>query len=183
MREQRKGSHIKQRIIFFLLLCSILLSFLAISAEASTVASGTCGDNITWMLDDAGTLTISGRGEMSNYSLFSSAPWYYQRSSIKNIFINNGITSIGNYAFSYCSNLTSVFISGSITSIGSYAFYECGNLTSIIIPDSVTSIGSYAFSGCSELKTAGPIGGGYDYEFGWTNTIPSCAFYGCLNVA
>ena len=58
------------------------------------------------------------------------------------------VTSIGNYAFSYCSGLTSVIIPNSVTSIGDWAFRECSGLTSVTIPNSVTSIGSYAFNFC-----------------------------------
>ena len=64
-----------------------------------------------------------------------------------------GVTSIGNSAFSYCSELTSITISDSVTSIGDYAFSTCSGLMSITIPDSVTSIGSSVFYGCSGLTS------------------------------
>jgi len=60
--------------------------------------------------------------------------------------IPNSVTSIGNYAFYYCTGLTSVTIPDSVTSIGNHAFGDCTSLTSITIPDSVTSIGDSAFS-------------------------------------
>ncbi len=63
------------------------------------------------------------------------------------------VTSIGNYTFSSCRNLTSVTIPDSVTSIGSYAFFYCSNLTSVTIPSSVTSIGDNAFYGCSSLPS------------------------------
>ena len=63
------------------------------------------------------------------------------------------MTSIGNYAFYYCSGLTSVEIPNSVTSIGNYAFYNCYDLTSVVIPNSVTSIGTFAFCGCSGLTS------------------------------
>ncbi|MBP5242768.1 MAG: leucine-rich repeat domain-containing protein, partial [Clostridia bacterium] len=66
--------------------------------------------------------------------------------------IPDGVTSIGNAAFSFCDRLTSIVIPDSVTSIGRYAFYRCSGLTSIIIPDSVTSIDMYAFQFCSSLK-------------------------------
>ena len=67
--------------------------------------------------------------------------------------IGNSVTSIGNYAFRSCSNLTSITIGNSVTSIGNYAFSYCTNLTSITIPDSVTSIGDYAFYDCVNLTS------------------------------
>ena len=141
-------------------------------------ASGTCGDNLTWTLDDSGKLTISGTGAMTDYS-WSNSPFSSQGYSIKTLEITSGVTSIGTYAFSYCSSLTSVMIPDSVTSIGSDAFYACSSLTGITIPGSVTCIGYEAFYNCSGLKTSGPIGGGYDYEFGWTESIPTNAFSGC----
>ena len=73
-------------------------------------------------------------------------------SSLTSVTIPNSVTSIGNYAFHRCSRLTSVTIPNSVTSIGESAFNGCSNLTSVTIPNSVTSIGNWAFSGCSRLE-------------------------------
>lgn len=62
----------------------------------------------------------------------SDAPWYAYISSIKNVTIKNGVTSIGSYAFSHCTSLTSVTIPNSVTNIGGSAFRNCPGLTSII---------------------------------------------------
>ena len=67
--------------------------------------------------------------------------------------ITYSVTSIGDYAFYYCSSLTSITIPNSVTSIGGGAFQYCSSLTSVTIPNSVTSIGEQAFLGCSSLKT------------------------------
>ncbi len=65
--------------------------------------------------------------------------------------IDGSVTSIGNYAFSYCEGLTSITVGNSITSIGNYAFRGCVGLTIITIPNSVTSIGDAAFYGSYRL--------------------------------
>ena len=70
---------------------------------------------------------------------------------------------------------TEVIITG-FSVIESNAFYECSSLTSVTIPNSVTTMGHSAFEGCSNLKTAGPIGGGYNIEFGWEDSLPTYAF-------
>lgn len=56
----------------------------AVVADANVVAQGNCGDNLTWVLDGEGTLTISGTGEMDFYYASNPAPWYSRRASIKN---------------------------------------------------------------------------------------------------
>ncbi len=142
----------KKVLSFMLTLCMVLMLFAVVPAQVSAATSGTCGDNLTWTLDGEGTLTISGRGAMSNWSS-SNVPWYSYRSSIKSVIIGNGVTSIGNYAFTSCSSLTSVTIPNSVTSIGNSAFGGCTSLTSVTIPDSVTSIGNSAFLGCSRLTS------------------------------
>lgn len=93
--------------------------------------SGTCGDNLTWTLDNNGTLTISGTGDMEDYSYSYDVPWYSPRLLIESVVIENGVTSIGSNAFYYCSSLTSVTIPDSVTSIGEYAFHNCINLKNV----------------------------------------------------
>ena len=67
--------------------------------------------------------------------------------------IPQGITAIGNSAFSCCKSLTSITIPDSVTSIGDETFSSCVSLTSVTIPDSVTSIGDSAFSSCVSLTS------------------------------
>ena len=114
---------------------------------------GTCGENLTWALTRDGTLTISGTGEMTDYSHFNSVPWYTNRSQISSVVMDEGVTSIGSYAFFGCRSLTTITIPEGVTYIGFRAFEGCTSLTSITIPGSVTSIGNTAFYECSGLTS------------------------------
>ena len=109
-------------------------------------------DNLTWKLYEDGTLTISGTWKMKNYNDTDKLSPVCRNSSVKKVVIEDGVTSIGDYAFYNCTSLTSITIPDSVTSIGYCAFNTCSKLTSITIPDSVTSIGNYAFKGCSNLS-------------------------------
>ena len=142
-----------KRLAAMLLALCILVTMLPTVTFAATTASGTCGTNLTWTLDDTGTLSISGTGVMQNLSYPSSVPWYNSLSNIKTVTIADSVTSIGARAFQGCSRLTSITIPDSVTSIGNYAFEGCSRLTSITIPDSVTSIGDYAFYNCFGLTS------------------------------
>ena len=117
------------------------------------IDSGTCGDDLTWMLTKDGTLTISGTGEMAYYYGSDTAPWYKNREDIANVVVTSGVTSIGRYAFEDCSSLTGITIPEGVTSIGSAAFSGCSGLSSITIPEGVTSIGDWAFEDCSSLSS------------------------------
>ena len=128
---------------------------------ASVVDSGSCGDNVTWMLTSDGTLTISGTERMQNYESYG-APWYGFCSQVKTVVIENGVTSIGDYAFTGCTSLTGVTIPDSVVRIGGGAFWAT-RLTSVTIPGSVTSIGSAAFGMCSVLTDIYYGGYGVDW--------------------
>ena len=114
--------------------------------------SGTCGENLTWTLDDDGTLTISGTGAMDDFHHSTGAPWYYA-DPITRVVIEDGVTYIGSFAFKNCFTMTDISIPDSVTAIGNSAFQNCSGLTSINLPDSITDIGFSAFSECSSLKS------------------------------
>jgi hypothetical protein len=88
--------------------------------------------------------------------------------------VPDGITSIGEFSFYDCSNLTDIEIPEGVTSIGNYAFAGCSNLTSVAIPDSVTTLGRYVFWGCSSLASA-DLGGGI-------MNIPDNSFDACTSL-
>ena len=110
-------------------------------------------DNLTWKLYEDGTLNISGTGTMKDYDSDSNPSPIYNNSDVKEVVIEDGVTSIGNKAFDSCSSLTSITIPNSVTSIKAATFYGCTSLTSITIPDGVTSIGYATFTGCSSLTS------------------------------
>ena len=123
------------------------------NAETTTEPQVWIEDNLTWTLDADGTLTISGTGAMKNYDYDSNQSPVYNNSDVKKIVIEDGVTSIGDYAFRGCSSLTSITLPDSVTSIGDCAFVFCVGLSSITLPDSVTSIGDSAFKNCSSLTS------------------------------
>ena len=188
---RRKGIVLKKLLLVSLtliILVAALTAFFVLPASAETY-SGTCGaqgDNLTWTLDtETGVMTISGTGEMKNYGS-SSMPWYSYQNSIKTVVIENGVTSIGNYAFKDCSELTSITIPEGVTSIGVRACSDCSSLTSITIPEGVTSIGARAFSDCSSLtsitipSSVTSIG---DYAFYGCSSLKTVYNYSSLNIA
>ena len=144
-----------------------------------TVDSGRCGANLTWTLDDAGVLTISGTGDMYDYSYGNwgshvRAPWLSNNNAVKEVMINSGVTYIGEYAFHWGSSIASVIIPSSVESIGINAFANCRSLTSVKIPEGVTCIEERAFESCTSLESmtipASVTHIGYD------------AFYGCSSL-
>ena len=140
-----------KKVLVLLALLAAVCGLLAFSAAAeSAAASGICGENLTWTLDAAGTLTVSGTGAMKDFG-YKGAPWYQSRDSIQAVVVESGVTSIGEYAFYGCSSLTSITIPEGVTTIGDRAFSDCSSLTGITIPEGVTAIGEYAFYGCDSL--------------------------------
>ncbi len=123
------------------------------AAEGEDVeASGKCGDNLTWTLKD-GTLTISGTGEMWDYDSSTTASWGAYKKAIRGVIIDEGITSIGNYAFYGYDLIGDLVIPNSVASIGDSAFYSCWQLNgSLVVPEGATSIGNHAFYGCTGFK-------------------------------
>ena len=128
----------------------------AVWADPSSCTSGICGadgGNLTWTLTDGKTLTIRGTGEMAGCDPLSSRmPWAPQADQIETVVMEDGVTSIGEFAFWGGINITSVTIPTSVVRIGESAFRGCGSLPRITIPKSVSVIGKEAFLGCSSLQ-------------------------------
>ena len=127
-----------------------------LGVDESKIVSYWNEDNLTWKLYEDGTLIISGTGAMKDYDYDDNSDNrspVCDNQNITKVVIEDGVTSIGNYAFFYCTGLTSITIPDSVTSIRDSVFYSCTSLTSITIPGSVTSIGNRALSNCSSLTS------------------------------
>lgn len=130
----------------------LLCNPVAIKAEAASY-SGTCGENVRWLLNtDSGILSITGTGNMDDWSFLSPPPWASYRLSIKSVTIEQGVISIGKCAFRDAIELTEITLPVGLKKINDYAFAGCKLLTDIAIPSGVTTIGNWAFDGCSVLK-------------------------------
>lgn len=163
----------KKRLLSMILAISMMLTILPVNAITAWAAndgmSGNCGlnkgNNVTYVLtqnneDDANptyTLTIKGSGNMENYDHNSSyyAPWMWK--TVTQVKFEGSVTSIGNYAFLDCPNLTSITIPDSVVSIGAFAFCNCSNLENVVMPNDSNSslklIGADAFYQCPKLKS------------------------------
>ncbi len=162
----------KKRILSFLLCISVVTNRMELNLAAdqfpkiileessheltmieseNSANSGICGENLNWSFSD-GVLTISGYGEMYDYSDYNAVPWGAVGQQIQEIVVTDGVNSIGDYAFYWCSNLRRVVLPGSLTRIGSYAFYSCKSLDGITLPENLLTIGSYAFGECEALE-------------------------------
>lgn len=146
----------RNTLITLLLFCVILIEILpAIGVfpvyAAEIVGSGNCGDeesNITWTLDDTGSLVFSGTGKMVDLAM-GSAPWKHcyvpntkDRFPITKVQIENGITKIATAAFYDCFELISISIPDSVLSIDWATCSHCVNLREVKIGNSVSFISS-----------------------------------------
>ncbi|MBR2299461.1 MAG: leucine-rich repeat domain-containing protein [Alphaproteobacteria bacterium] len=134
----------------------LIPALLAVILRPIIANASTCGNSdCSWSYNiENGVLTISGTGALPeyDYNTYKYTPWYKQRANISSIVIEDGITSIGNYAFQNQNNVTSLSLPNSLTSIGSSAFSGANKLESAVIPDSVTSLGSRVFENASSLS-------------------------------
>lgn len=156
-----------------------------------------CGENLTWKLSDNGLLTISGNGKMDNYDSAKKTPWHDYADQIKEIIVEKGVTSIGNfafygltdikeitlpkgmevvgdYAFKGCTSLESVELPKYLWKIGESAFYGCKSLKAMNMPDTITVMGAYAFKGCESMESLHISNNLYG--------LNESAFYGCKSL-
>lgn len=147
-----------KRILSLLLVLALLcaaLPQLALPARAEVISSGSCGKHLTWTLDDTGTLTISGTGNMENYETASyshSSPWKDLYDNITKIVVEEGVTSVGNGAFCGATKAVSIHLPSTLNKIGIAACGSCYDLTEVSIPLGVTQIPDSAFDYCLSLE-------------------------------
>ncbi len=124
----------------------------AAAEEETTTESNTCGDNLTWSLDETGTtLTISGTGAMTDWSSAAGVPWYSFRSKLEKVVFTDEVTTIGAFAFANCTALKEIENIEQIQEYGNSAFLNCTALTEITIPAKVTNLGTKVFEKCTGL--------------------------------
>ena len=134
---------------------------------------GKCGENVYWELSENGTLHIYGNGKMQTGGFHE--PWRKYKEQITSVVIEDGVTSIREFAFATHTCLENVVIGNGITEIEFGAFDGCTSLSSIIIPDSVSSMGGSVFEDCTNLSSV-TIGNG-------VKSVGRLAFDGCKNLS
>ena len=185
------------KIISLILSVFLVLSIISITVSAAE-KNGVCGAEVVWTYDDKShVLTLSGKGDTYDYDYKTSTPFESFGGWVEAVYIEDGITSIGDRLFTDCSyyletitipdsvtrigelaffdtNLKSVVLPDSVTEIGSGAFYSCNDLESITIPDGITKIDSSTFRGCEKLESITIPDG--------VTEIGMCAFSSCANI-
>lgn len=165
--------------------------------DSSIIQKGNCGTNLKWTLRKDGVLNISGKGEMKNYTYKSEMPWYSYNNQIQTVNVENGVTSIGDYAFYGMPALKQITISKGVKTVGAYAFKNCTTLNNVQLPTTLKKLGESAFYGCSALERIDIPEGIYTV---WAYTFKNCtsleevtlpstlikldeaAFYGCASL-
>ena len=134
-----------RKLLSALLVLCLMLTCLPMGVGAAdTVASGKCGENATWKLDDQGVLTISGTGVVWGYTDQSMTDgWENYIFDIHSLVIGEGITALGNEFAMAMHQLTEVKLPKSLRVIGDYAFYGC-RLYSMVLPEGVEELGENA---------------------------------------
>ena len=148
-KEERNMKKLLAMVLAFCLMLGMLP--LGAAAASAEIASGKCGTNLEWVLTEDGTLTISGTGDMNSYS-YNNIPWSRYTANITRVVVQEGVTSLSDYAFLNCTKLADIDLPDSLKSIGVVALAYTA-LEIIEIPAGVTSIGPEAFENNSNLTS------------------------------
>ncbi|MBQ8942988.1 MAG: leucine-rich repeat domain-containing protein [Clostridia bacterium] len=153
------------RAVLKLSLIATLVLIVAVSVAAqnghSVVDSGFCGapgneESVTWTLYDDGCCVISGTGDIAEfpprigYVSYSQTPWAGDATSIT---VEEGVTGISPYLFSYTSLIERIDLPSTVVTIGEHAFDNCTGLKSLTVPNGITELDDYIFTGCNSLET------------------------------
>ena len=147
--------------LFSLILCfSIISTIIFVPNVYAADFSGKCGNNVSWTFDMfSGILKIKGTGDMYSYTQKDTV-WKNEASQIweevpitllRHVEIDEGVTSIGDFAFGRLPYLETVTMEDSVVSIGKWAFNNCEKLSQIDMSKNINSISGFAFSGCKSL--------------------------------
>ena len=106
-----------------------------------------------WSISTDGVLTITGYGDMPDYTSSTGSPWFDYSDYILRIVVEDGITKIGNSSFCHLDKMVSISLPNSVTAFGYNSFYDCRSLESIVIPEGVTDLSQdNIFQQCSSLS-------------------------------
>ena len=137
----------------FAALCLACLLLIAYAPAVSAAEiGGDCGEGLSWSLE-GGTLTITGSGDMTDFTEKEMAPWYAYREDILRVSLPDGLTNVGDLAFYDCDNLTAVVLPDSVEAVGDYAFAGCTDMTMLTLSSDLQTIGEAAFSDCYDLRS------------------------------
>ncbi len=177
----------KTKKILSLLLAALLIVSTFSAALASDISDltdytikdyGDCGNGVKWYFaqkDSQDTMVIVGTGAMSNYSQSSLPRWTELNEKIRRVEVKEGVTSVGDFAFKGCPNLTEVVLEKDVQNVGVSAFAECSNLRKVTFPEKLSGIGESAFEKCTALRAI-------DLPAG-LKTLGRYAFFECKNLS
>ncbi|MGX8692740.1 MAG: leucine-rich repeat protein [Clostridia bacterium] len=164
--------------------------------NAAAVDSGVCGDDLTWTLDSAGVLTVSGSGDMWDMRQegdifdYHECPWDSRKDSIVRVVLEEGVASVGADAFLGCESLKSVVFPSSLRSVRHFAFLGCHQLDDAPLPEGLLSLCQQAFDGCAFTEAIIPASVSFldnafsscpNLEHVYIGSDPSMACFVCGN--
>ncbi len=152
-------------------------NFVAKNHYVGDLAGKGVPDQVLWSYDGAGTMFVSGTGNMADWEVMAARPWDSHKNDITHVVIEDGVTSIGAGCFVSYPNLSSVDVHASMKSIGTNAFRDCQNLKSITLGSNVTTIGSDAFYNCTAMEDVYCYVLPQNHEMSWAEDLKN-AFKG-----
>ena len=150
----KKHATVIKRILAVALALLMALSLVACGGSSLADSAGGTHGSLSWDYDaETRKLTIGGSGEMADFASPDAIVWSAVLTSAQRIVIEEGVTSVGSYAFYYMPALTEVSLPSTVTKIGDFAFAYCAALTDLSLPAKLTSVGKSAFEACAALTS------------------------------